>query len=111
MRLEAFNEGRQSIWSVRGADNPFITSLAFVDDDFFVGGGFWGNVSLWSRDGTVEYSNFDPDLGAENVSLAAGGLKEVFATDSDGTLRRLTFDVDELEALALRVLGQLTNPN
>ncbi|MBO9400517.1 TIR domain-containing protein [Shimia sp. R9_3] len=111
MRLEAFDKDGQSTWSVRGADNPFVTSLAYADDDFFVGGGFWGNISLWSRDGTVEYSNFDPDLGAASVSLAAGGPREVFATDSDGTLKRLTFDVDELEALALRVFGQLTNPN
>ncbi|WP_166416101.1 TIR domain-containing protein [Cochlodiniinecator piscidefendens] len=111
MRVEAFDEAGHSTWSVRGSDNPFLDTLAYVDDDFFLGGGFLGDISLWSRDGTVAYSGFDADLTGENISLTAGGPREVFAIVSDGTLKRLSFDVDELEALALQVLSQLPDPN
>lgn len=104
LRLDSFDREGALSWSVRGGDEPYVASLAYADDDLFVGAGSWGGISLWSASGTVLEADFDSDLGESTVSLTRGAPGEIFATDSDGVVKRLVWGVSELETLARTML-------
>ena len=104
LRVMGYDRYGGTNWTVRGGDNPFISSLVFADDDFFVGAGFWGGLSLWSADGTIVENSFDPDLNGEVVTMVAGEPGEIFAADGNGTIKRLLFDTETLEARASSIL-------
>lgn len=98
--LESFGRDGTANWSVKGGDEPFTMSLAYIDKNMFVGGGFWGNISLWSADGAVLERDYDADLRRSTISLAHGENGEVYAIDSDGLIKLHIWSLPKLISIA-----------
>ncbi len=78
---------------------PMLWSLAVHQDGYIIGGGFWGDLSIWAADGTVLDRRILPRANG-SLAIATAAPFGWYGATSQGELARYELSVDGLLRIA-----------